>query len=328
MAELQQQPGQQDMESQAAHATNDVPQAYRHVSSGSLDPATAALPSAPQSPVTPLRSSLKSPTITLSSVPSLSSDPTAASGSASYETRVSFDASAEPAIHGAGLGVTQAFSLRRCSHGFVRNKQSRSFLCCTDMSGYSQHALYWALDSLIEDGDELVILRVLDDYLPAPTASPSSIAMSTSGSTSQQGAPLQPSLSTGAHTKSVSDSAREEAQQIITEVMEHTEALCGVTVEFAVGNVENTIQKMVQVYKPDSIVVGTRARDGLLAKAFVGSVSRYAVQHSPVPVIVVKPDTKTQKRRARRADRQSYATLVDHQSSAWGTTVSRCMWIR
>lgn len=52
----------------------------------------------------------------------------------------------------------------------------------------------------------------------------------------------------------------------------------GITIEHVIGKVQESIQKIIKVYRPDSLIVGTRGRsDSLLKSAFIGSVSRYCV---------------------------------------------------
>jgi len=46
-------------------------------------------------------------------------------------------------------------------------------------------------------------------------------------------------------------------------------------VEFAIGEIEETIHRMIEIYKPDSLIVGTRGRpDSLIKSAFMGSISK------------------------------------------------------
>ncbi len=85
--------------------------------------------------------------------------------------------------------------------------------------------------------------------------------------------------------------------------------------EFIAGKVPGTIDRLIALYRPDSVVVGTRGQRGMMqawGAAFgspgVGSVSkygiplsfsyffidplglhRYCLSHSPVPIIVVRP---------------------------------------
>jgi hypothetical protein len=76
--------------------------------------------------------------------------------------------------------------------------------------------------------------------------------------------------------------------------------------------VTDTIDRLIALYRPDSVVVGTRGqKTGLSAwsAAFVGaaagmgSVSKYCLSRSPVPIIVVRPESKVRKTMAkRRAD--------------------------
>ncbi|ANB10987.1 Usp (universal stress protein) family protein [Sugiyamaella lignohabitans] len=86
-------------------------------------------------------------------------------------------------------------------------------------------------------------------------------------------------------------------------------------VEFPVGKIEDMIQRMIQIYEPAILVVGTRGRsmDGFKGLLLPGSVSKYCLQHSPVPVIVVRGIQKLAKRKAKRdADpaRRAYREML------------------
>lgn len=71
----------------------------------------------------------------------------------------------------------------------------------------------------------------------------------------------------------------------------------------------------IHLYEPAILIVGTRGRSmsgfqGLLP----GSVSKYCLQHSPVPVIVVRPNAKREKKKRKRqedAGRHSYRALLE-----------------
>lgn len=73
---------------------------------------------------------------------------------------------------------------------------------------------------------------------------------------------------------------------------------------------------MVQInlYEPAILVVGTRGKSlGGFQGLLPGSVSKYCLQHSPVPVIVVRPTSKRDKAKDKRTkdpDRQGYRELL------------------
>lgn len=68
------------------------------------------------------------------------------------------------------------------------------------------------------------------------------------------------------------------------------------------------------MYEPCCLIVGTRGRSlGGIQGLLPGSVSKYCLQNSPVPVIVVRPSSKREKKKAkRRADpnRKSYMDIL------------------
>ena len=94
----------------------------------------------------------------------------------------------------------------------------------------------------------------------------------------------------------------------------------------------------IRMYEPVSLIVGTRGRNlsgvhGLLP----GSVSKYCLQHSPIPVVVVRPSPKREKKKNKRladptrrtynqiremSERHGGGRLLDSSSSA-NSSVSR-----
>lgn len=65
-------------------------------------------------------------------------------------------------------------------------------------------------------------------------------------------------------------------------------------IEFVIGKVQETIQHMISMYQPSLLIVGSRGLSefkGML----VTSISKYCLQHSPVPVAVVRPEDKSKK---------------------------------
>ena len=55
-----------------------------------------------------------------------------------------------------------SFTLQVKSKGYLRTKNTRTFMCAVDSNTYSERALEWLMESLVEDGDEVVALRVLE----------------------------------------------------------------------------------------------------------------------------------------------------------------------
>jgi hypothetical protein len=54
-----------------------------------------------------------------------------------------------------------SFTLRGKSPGHKRTRRSRTFMVATDLANYSEYALTWATDEIMDDGDELIVLRVV-----------------------------------------------------------------------------------------------------------------------------------------------------------------------
>jgi hypothetical protein len=63
-----------------------------------------------------------------------------------------------------------AVTLRAEHPGYQWGRHSRTFMVGIDSNPYSDQALQWMLDELVDDGDEVVCLRVLEDQKPATKA--------------------------------------------------------------------------------------------------------------------------------------------------------------
>ncbi|KAF9279521.1 hypothetical protein BGZ68_007871 [Mortierella alpina] len=184
-----------------------------------------------------------------------------------YVARVGFD------TLGCDDTAEYAFTLQAKTDGWRRTKTSRTFLVGTDLNDYSAHALQWVMENMVENGDEIVALRVVPIELRD--------SLSKTGIPSFQGQ---------------ESAARSEANNIMSTIRDRnlSNKEISIVVEYMVGNVRDTIQHMIKLYQPDMLVVGTRGRSSV--KGFLlGSVSRYCLHHSPVPVIVVRPERKLNK---------------------------------
>lgn len=74
-----------------------------------------------------------------------------------YSKGVSFDTFATPDA------ATEAFMIQYKHNDFAYNPRTRTFIVGTDAKDYSEYALEWTLDELVDDGDEIVCLRVVGE---------------------------------------------------------------------------------------------------------------------------------------------------------------------
>lgn len=209
-----------------------------------------------------------------------------------YQRRVGFSTlDTEEPTKGGGTGAEYSFTLQAKSSNYCPGRDSRCFLVATDGEEYSIQALDWLMGSLVENGDEVVVLRVIE---PGSSAHRQFMAEN-------------------------EETTKSEAQDVLLHVLTKNDRQINVTVEFVIGPPIKTIQRMLEVYKPDSLVVGTRGRStSAWQKAFsLGSTSQYLVARSPVPVIVVRPQRKVEKSKEARAKdpkRRSYQALFNPSS--------------
>ncbi|GAA5977833.1 hypothetical protein JCM10908_005114 [Rhodotorula pacifica] len=215
-----------------------------------------------------------------------------------FQRRVGFNTFASgvalegrPTVTGGGTGVAYSFTLSAKSADYKRSRWSRTFLVATDLNEYSVNATDWLLDYFLEDCDEVVVLRVIEPTTSAQTG-----------------------------FDAITRDARTEAEGVLDYLMKKNgeERQISLIVEFAIGPIEETIHRMIEIYKPDSLIVGTRGRpDSLFKSAFMGSISRWAVARSPVPVVVVRPDDKVREGLERRLGDskrgRSYVSLLTEE---------------
>lgn len=55
-----------------------------------------------------------------------------------------------------------SFTLQVKSDGYERTPSTRVFLCASSPDESGSHALDWTIESLVQDGDELVVFRGID----------------------------------------------------------------------------------------------------------------------------------------------------------------------
>ncbi|KAL2802385.1 universal stress protein family domain protein [Aspergillus granulosus] len=200
-----------------------------------------------------------------------------------YERGVSFDTFDNPDAPDFSL------TLNYKHKGYQLTRRSRTFLCGTDQNDYSDFALEWLIDELVDDGDEIVCLRVVEK---------------------------DSSITTDAAVEA--GKYRQEAERLFEQVIQknsQNEKAISLVLELVVGKVQEIIQRMIKIYEPAVLIVGTRGKNlngvqGLLP----GSVSKYCLQRSPIPVIVVRPSTKREKKKKKRlADptRRSYNQILE-----------------
>ncbi|KAL8798228.1 MAG: hypothetical protein Q9182_006853 [Xanthomendoza sp. 2 TL-2023] len=212
-----------------------------------------------------------------------------------YERRVSFN------TFDNRDATDYSFHIATKHKDYQYTQRSRTFLCGTDDNEYSYDAIEWLIEELAEDGDEIICLRVVDkDSKFAGDAS----------------------LRNGTYKK--------EAEQLLEKIQNKNkdregekEKAIGLAIEFAVGKVPEVFQRMITVYAPACLIVGTKGKSpGGMSSFVTGSVSRYCLQNSPVPCIVVRPNKKRLAKKAKRlADekRKNYQGVLN-LSGAKGST--------
>ncbi|WFD33958.1 hypothetical protein MCUN1_000786 [Malassezia cuniculi] len=187
-----------------------------------------------------------------------------------------------------------SFTQQIKSEGYVRTKKARTFMCAVDATPCSERALEWLMENLVDDGDQVVAVRILDEEVE----------------------PIQDLAS-----------IRESAQNLLSSIVELNETSenrrISVTVEFVAGYIRTSIMRLVVMYRPDSLTISTRGKQvsalqKMLGSTPLGSISKYLIWQSPVPVIIVRPEDRVRKHLSKRmADprRREYQSLVGSEDN-------------
>lgn len=175
-----------------------------------------------------------------------------------------------------------SFTLRGKNQGYQRTRRSRTFMVATDLANYSDYALDWAIENIIDHGDEIIVLRVL------------TVDMSEN----------RPNLRAMLRHEQLQ--SKETASVVMNKIMAAggPDVKISAVIEFVIGKVQETIQNMISVYQPSMLIVGTRGISELKGM-FINSVSKYCLQHSPVPVVVVRPENKVKKQKEKKSKKSN-----------------------
>jgi len=169
--------------------------------------------------------------------------------------------------------------------GYQAQRRSRTFMVGVDEHAYSDYALQWLLDELVDDGDEVVCVRVIEKELRAADTN---------------------------------KAYQDEAQKVMDSIVQrngHNRAI-RIVLEYASGKLHSTFQRLIQIHQPAMLIVGTRGRSLGGLQGLVNtrnSFSKYCLQYSPVPVVVVRPTEKREKKKSKRlndSERQTYVRML------------------
>ena len=131
-----------------------------------------------------------------------------------YQPRVGFDTSENKNV------ADFSFTMSSKHKNYRSTARSRTFLCGTDENDYSEFALEWLLEELVNEDDEIVCLRVVN-----------------------------PDTKTDVDASVLQEMYKEEARRLLDHFQKKNEdgIPISLVVELAVGKVEETIQAMVSI---------------------------------------------------------------------------------
>ncbi|GAB5590368.1 hypothetical protein Unana1_05268 [Umbelopsis nana] len=159
-----------------------------------------------------------------------------------------------------------SFTLREKSNGWERSRTTRVFMLATDLESHSNDALKYTVEELLDDGDEIVVVRVADVQAHR-------YILSNSGHLLQEQAVR----------------ARQLAEQLMERIKESQKGRkISIVLEFVLGRTQNCLQDMLQMYQPSALIVGAHGKSSLKTMFPGNNISQFCLRNAPVPVIVVK----------------------------------------
>ncbi|RDA89892.1 hypothetical protein CP533_6254, partial [Ophiocordyceps camponoti-saundersi (nom. inval.)] len=198
-----------------------------------------------------------------------------------FQQHVGFD----NVSHGeATKNNTLSITLNVKHKGFQSRRWSRTFMVGVVDNANSDYAVQWLVDELVDDGDEIVCVHVVEKDIR------------------------------------YCDKAQmyEDANRVMDGILAKNGANRAISfvLEYAVGKLHETFQKLILLHQAAMLIVGARGRSlgglqGLINSH--NSFSKYCLQYSPVPVIVVRPTEKRIKKKVKRvndATRQTYVGML------------------
>ncbi|KAH6894234.1 hypothetical protein B0T10DRAFT_589703 [Thelonectria olida] len=206
----------------------------------------------------------------------------------------------------------------------------RKYLCATDLSDESTHALEWAIGTVLRDGDTLLAIYCVDEeagiygdaalvpddpkamkeqalalntvtnakgQAPAMASVPDFVRSSLRGD-SRSGTPNTSPAPSSRADRGKADEERRRAVKDITErvnrLLRKTSLQVRVIVEVLhCKNPKHLITEVIDLVNPTLVVIGSRGRSALKG-VILGSFSNYLVTKSSVPVMVARKRLRKQ----------------------------------
>ncbi|KIY42965.1 hypothetical protein FISHEDRAFT_31659, partial [Fistulina hepatica ATCC 64428] len=143
-----------------------------------------------------------------------------------YEPKVSFDTFENPAA------TMFSFTLSVKSEGYKRTANTRVYLVASSPDESGQEALHWSLEVLAQDGDEVIVCRGADEE----------------------------------SFEKDHDHTREQARELMVEMQMKSaeydpDRKLSLILEYVpTKNIGATLDRLIALYRPDSVVVGTRGK--------------------------------------------------------------------
>jgi len=158
-------------------------------------------------------------------------------------------------------------------------EKRRIIMLCVDSSKYSTHAVQWSIENTLQKDDVVILFTVWEEAIDLTVFA--------------QADPLAPLMIDPTEIAKNNEAHLKQASQLLHSIYnEHLKKFQVVNLLISCTNsntpsIGSLIVDSANQFEVDYIIVGSRGL-GAFKQFFMGSVSKYVVEHAHCPVLVVK----------------------------------------
>ncbi|KAI9265612.1 hypothetical protein BY458DRAFT_547809 [Sporodiniella umbellata] len=191
----------------------------------------------------------------------------------SFRRRVSFDNANETQL-------THSFTLNHASHNFTSTPRSRTFMVAVDLDEGSMDPIRFALQGLVDEGDEIVIVG-------------------------------------SSQVKTLSSHPKAKAEKVMEwiESINERHVTIRIVIELSFNRPNHALDEMITMYQPSAVIVGTKNKQKYKDHYAGTGIFKYRLQHTKTPIIIVKDQGFGRLRSASTGDIVDQPTLFESGQS-------------
>uniref|UniRef100_D8Q038 UspA domain-containing protein n=1 Tax=Schizophyllum commune (strain H4-8 / FGSC 9210) TaxID=578458 RepID=D8Q038_SCHCM len=174
-------------------------------------------------------------------------------------------------------------------------RRARKYIVASDLSQESRYAVEWGIGTVLRDGDEMMIVTVVENESKVDPAIPNAADRANKLRSQQERQGLAYILA-------------RQATSLLQRTKLHVRVVCQA---WHAKNMRHMLLDIVDYYEPSMLIVGSRGL-GQIKGILLGSTSHYLIQKCSVPVMVARRRLKRPPRRqAHLAKHRAHVSLAE-----------------